>query len=480
MNFISVLFIIFLLSTFFVFNIVPSRLRIVVLLIASYVFYATWSIPFILVILLTTSFDYWMSKIIHQHRLSTKAKLALVSGVLINLLCLGFFKYTNFLLDSSGSLIHLFNFNITLPQHLNIILPLGISFYTFEALSYLIDVYRGQSPARNFIEYNFYIMYFPHLISGPIIRFNELFMQYRDKIALPPLERLKKGLLLIFLGFVFKVAIADQMAGFVDPVFNAAQNAKPIETWLAALGFTVQIYFDFMGYTHIARGTSLLFNLELPLNFNHPYVATSISDFWHRWHISLSRWIRDYLYVPLGGSKQNIIKTGLTLVLVMSLAGAWHGAGWPFILWGLYNGLLLAGYHFWKALLPKTIRDKLSSWPIYSALSILITFFAVVIGWVFFRAANLHVAFTILNNMFDVKGIHEEINLSIKDMNFFSIATMGYLLFLCFSGPWIVQQIKTLSVKLPYWVKGSAALVLASLTWILSVDVAVPFIYFQF
>lgn len=481
MNFVSKEFFIFLCFTWIIFYALPSRFRLGLLLSASYIFYATWSISFILVILITTTFDYWMSQIIDRNRLSpVKLKLALISGIVLNLSCLCFFKYINFILLTTWNLTELFNIEMTLPHHLNILLPLGISFYTFEALSYLIDVYRGQPPAKNLIQYNFYIMYFPHLISGPIIRFNELACQYQIKIALPSLYRFRKGLVLIILGYLFKICIADQMAGIVEPVFNSAQTVTPLETWIGVLAFTVQIYFDFMGYTHIARGVSLLFNLELPLNFNHPYVASNISDFWHRWHITLSRWIKDYLYIPLGGSRRSLTRICFNLIVVMGIAGAWHGAGWSYIIWGLYHGSLLALYHIWKMLVPVTIRTTLSKVPFYSLLMMFITFLAVVIGWVFFRSSNLETSMTIINHMWNLKSIASEVGLTFHEQNLLSIATIIYLLFLCFSGPWLIKHVKPLAMPLPYWAKASAAFSMGSIAWILAADDVVPFIYFQF
>jgi D-alanyl-lipoteichoic acid acyltransferase DltB (MBOAT superfamily) len=239
---------------------------------------------------------------------------------------------------------------------LKLLLPLGISFYTFEAISYLVDVFRGEAPAETFFDYNFYIMYFPHLISGPIVRYRELSSQMKDGVFLS-LKSVQKGFELIVLGLVFKLLIADTVSGLADTAFQNPSVVTVGQTYLAWAAFTTQIYFDFMGYTHIARGVSLLFNIALPLNFDHPYNAQNISNFWQRWHISLSRWIRDYLYIPLGGSRNGgAARTCFNLLLTMTIAGAWHGAGWAFIIWGAYHGLLLLAYH-----ISSPLRTKVST-----------------------------------------------------------------------------------------------------------------------
>ncbi|MGH2510927.1 MAG: MBOAT family O-acyltransferase, partial [Ktedonobacteraceae bacterium] len=337
MNFVSEMFIVFLLVTWLTFMVIPARLRTVLLTIASYVFYATWSLPFIGVILLTTTVDYFASRFIYDNfRSRRKRKAALLVAITINLLVLGLFKYLNLFLGTNNSLLSLAGIRNPLPPHLDIILPLGISYYTFEAISYVVDVYRGGKPANNLWNYNFYIMYFPHLISGPIIRYGELRKQYNDGLQRPSPDRIALGVELIILGYIFKVAIANNAALIADPVFADPRAASSFAALLGTLAFTTQVYFDFLGYTHIARGVSLLFNIQLPLNFDHPFCATNISNFWQRWQISLSLWIRDYLFIPLGGSRAGHVRTIFNLLLIMAIAGAWHGAGWTYIVWGLF------------------------------------------------------------------------------------------------------------------------------------------------
>ncbi len=485
MNFISSAFVLFLTITFLLFVLAPVRWRKGLLLVASYLFYGTWSIPFIGLILLTTTTDYWFSQFIFKSQTQARRKLFLVLGLTVNLIILGYFKYANFFLETGFqlmNLLHLAPATASAPL-LNILLPLGISFYTFEAISYLSDVYRGKEPARSFLDYNFYIMYFPHLISGPIIRFCELAPQYSQPLRLPTFKRLAQGLELILLGFAFKVLIADRVAPMADEVFAAAAHPDTLETYIGILAFTVQILFDFMGYTHIARGTSLLFNIELPLNFNYPYLASNISDFWQRWHISLSRWIRDYLYFPLGGSRATIVRTCSNLIVTMLIAGAWHGAGWTYIAWGGLHGLLLAGYHFYKHmrdhvlhLKPETIERQLA----YRLLSWGLTFWAIITGWVFFRATDFKTAGILIQKLYSPWLLASDIIRNISTGHFTELVTLVSLLLCCVSGPWVINWIEKLYRPLPIWARVQVACLFLVLCWILTANSIQPFIYFQF
>ena len=476
MNFVSAGFVLFFLTTALAFFYMPSKYRAMFLLAASYLFYATWSVPFIGVILFTTTVDYWLSHVIYNNNSTATRKTALIAGLSINLLVLAFFKYSNFLLDTGHGLAHWAGVPLTLPQYFNIILPLGISFYTFEAIGYLVDVYRGKEPANNWGKYNFYIMYFPHLISGPIIRFSELWPQYAKPLTLPSAERLLKGSELILLGFCFKVLLADQAAQMADPVFANLVKADIYETWIAVLAFTIQIYFDFMGYTHIARGVSLYFNIELPLNFNHPYIANTISNFWERWHISLSRWIRDYLYFPLGGSRCSLPRTCSNLLVTMLLCGAWHGAGWTYILWGGFHGVLLALYHLWKTL-RKDISEAFLNHPIYKLVTVIATFAMAVVGWGIFRAPDLPSALLVTQRMLDVPGfVHKLLETSsLADLPFIIITLTG-----CFLGPRLADMMQHFYRSLPFWLKVQTACFLLALCWVFTSDGVQAFIYFQF
>jgi D-alanyl-lipoteichoic acid acyltransferase DltB (MBOAT superfamily) len=362
-------------------------------------------------------------------------------------------------------------------------LPLGISFYTFEAISYLVDVYRGEAPAESFYQYNFYIMYFPHLISGPIVRYRELSSQVHNGVTLPSIEIVKKGFELIVLGLIFKLIVADSVSNLADPVFASVGTAKVSATYLAWAAFTTQIYFDFMGYTHIARGVSLLFNITLPLNFDHPYNASNVSNFWQRWHISLSRWIRDYLFIPLGGSRLGAARTMTNLLTTMVIAGAWHGAGWPFIVWGAYHGFLLLVYHAIKPLrefVSSKMQNNKHQQNAYAVFSSGLTFFLVSFGWIWFRSASLSSGLEFCGKLTRLSTMWKEVYASCQrgDCTFF--ATLFMLIGLCISGPLVVRISSRLSIDIPYWIKVQVASTALVLCYIFAGEECKPFIYFQF
>lgn len=480
MNFVSTSFIAFLLVLFLLYILAPEKWRKSILLFASYLFYATWSLPFAGVILISTSVDYWMSRLIANSDALARKQFYLVFGIVFNLLILIFFKYTNFFLDTAHGLAAMAGTSLQLPESLNILLPLGISFYTFEAISYLVDVYRGKAIAPNWWNYNFYIMYFPHLISGPIIRFAELLPQFENRLKLPSRKRLANAFELILLGYIFKVFIADQAALIADPVFGEPARFSPFQTLSGVLAFTVQIYFDFMGYTHIARGVSLLFNIELPLNFNHPYLASNISNFWERWHITLSRWVRDYIYIPLGGSRGRATQTIKNLMITMLICGAWHGAGWPFILWGGYHGLLLSVYHVFKDWRKKALPPVFLEHWLYGAISVCLTFVLVMFGWVLFRATDMTSVAIIVKNLLMVPDILSAAGSILASGHLSELATLLILLLACFIGPWVVPPLQALYRPIPYWAKVQFATVIFLLGWIVTSEGLRSFIYFQF
>lgn len=460
-----------------------SRRRKLLLLAASYFFYGTWNIPFIGLILFSTSIDYWLSKAISTSQEVIRKRQLLRLGIVVNLTILAIFKYCNFFVDSINASLHALHLHGTILQHLNLLLPLGISFYTFEAISYLTDVYRGELPARSFADYNFYIMYFPHLISGPIVRYRELADQMRDGISFS-LKSVRKGCELIILGLVYKLLIADTVSGIADPVFQNPYAANITSIYLAWAAFTAQIYFDFMGYTHIARGVSLLFNIELPLNFNHPYNAANISDFWQRWHISLSRWIRDYLYIPLGGSRGSSLRTSFNLLATMTIAGAWHGAGWAFIIWGAYHGLLLLSYHLLEPA-RKHWRNIASSngfaSNIYAWSSTIITFICAAYGWIWFRSADSRAALTMTSKLFRINGLAaEQSHAILQNGDYGAVATFCLLLAVSTGGPLAVRLYDSTFPRLPHWVKVQAATAAFVLCYICAGAESKPFIYFQF
>jgi len=366
------------------------RWRLVWLTAASAFFYACWKWEFLFLILASTSVDYLVAlKVPRLPRSSVARKWLVALSVSVNLGILAYFKYAAFLLDTATDVTHWLGWSVPIPQ-VKAFLPLGISFYTFEAISYVVDVYRGRTkPVRNPLDYAVYILFFPHLVAGPIVRPNEF---------LPQLERPKRfdwprfqaGVQLFLIGLVKKIVIADQVALVVDPVFKSPGAFNSAALWLAVLGYAVQIYCDFSGYTDMALGLAHTLGFKLPNNFNAPYLASSPADFWRRWHISLSRWLRDYLYIPLGGNRKGPVRTMVNQFVTMLLGGLWHGANWTFVVWGAYHGTLLA---------IQRIIPKHWAHPALRPATTLMTFLLVCVGWVIFRAQTLADAGTILKGL---------------------------------------------------------------------------------
>ncbi|MFB2936419.1 MBOAT family protein [Aerosakkonemataceae cyanobacterium BLCC-F154] len=361
------------------------------LLIASLAFYANWNISYLPLLLISISFNYLMSSCIEQAQPNTeKAKIFLWLGICFNLGLLGYYKYANFFVSSLGQILQT---NWQIPQ---IILPLGISFYTFIQIAYLVDSYNGKAKQSNFFTYSIFVSFFPHVIAGPISDNKDVIPQFQKlRNYVFSHKNMAMGLALFILGLAKKVLIGDNIAAWVTPVFNNASQVSFIEAWVGALSYTLQLYFDFSGYSDMAIGLGLMLNINLPINFNSPYKAFSISDFWRRWHITLSNFLRDYLYIPLGGSRRGEIRRYSNLIITMLLGGLWHGAGWTFIIWGVLHGMYLSINHWWKLhgkALPKSL-----GWTI--------TFLAVVVSWVFFRARNAADAWQILQTMIGTKGI---------------------------------------------------------------------------
>jgi alginate O-acetyltransferase complex protein AlgI len=315
------------------------------------------------------------------------------------------------------------------------------------------------------------------------VRYRELEKQIREGLWMPTTERVLKAFELIVLGLVFKVIIADTASGLVDPVFANVGASTATQIWLAWAGFTTQIYFDFMGYTHIARGVSLLFNIELPLNFDHPYNAPNISNFWQRWHITLSRWIRDYLFIPLGGSRATQLRTATNLLLTMTIAGAWHGAAWTFIIWGAYHGLLLLLYHITKAVrqsFAATIARSAIGNKSYSAICTTLTFLAVSFGWIWFRSPDCQTGVNFVGKLFRFGSLYREVSAHLGVGDFEFIITFATLILCCTLGPWLVRVTDAIRIEVPYWIKVQVATAAMVLCYIFAGAASKPFIYFQF
>jgi alginate O-acetyltransferase complex protein AlgI len=358
------------------------------LLIVSYLFYMSWSIPCGLLIFATSLVDYFVGLGLERIENHRKRKLLLVISIIANLGVLGFFKYTNFLLDNAWSGLSLLGFQV--PRwHYDIILPAGISFFTFQSMTYTIETYRRRLPAcHNLRDFLLFVVFFPQLLAGPINRAADLLPQFARRVR-AGLQDFEAGLAQFGLGAVKKLVLSDQIASHVDLIFTAPGNYDGFTLLLGALGYAVQIYCDFSGYSDMAIGCARMMGFRFMENFQMPYSATSITEFWRRWHISLSSWFRDYLYIPLGGSRKGDYRTYFNLLLTMLLCGLWHGASWNFVFWGGINGVALAIHRAWTvAGMPERIQSVTGLTHVWNLISRVLTLTIVVFGWVFFRAQS--------------------------------------------------------------------------------------------
>jgi len=443
----------------------PRGLRKYILLAASYFFYMSFIPKFILLLLSLTAIDYTAARWIARTQSPRSRKVALVISLAANLGLLGFFKYYNFFAANIAQLFH----KPADAFALSIILPLGISFHTFQSMSYVIDVYRReQEPITNPIDYALFISFFPQLVAGPIVRAREFFGDlYHWKR--PSSDDILRGLLLLLLGLAKKMVMADQFAQIANGYFaDVSKHSGMVPAWSAVIAFGIQIYFDFSGYTDMAIGMAKLLGFHFPLNFRRPYLASSITDFWHRWHMSLSRWLRDYLYIPLGGNRNGRLQTYRNLMLTMLLGGLWHGASWNFVVWGGYHGTLLSLERLFRR---KNAPEGSSFTALYPVQAV-ITFALVMIGWVFFRAATFHDSLSVLHQMFFEPHGRQLIPVWLK---YLALVTLLLALF---------EEKKEWFEKIalgPAWAYGAVcAILLLSVELIGYTEAAVPFVYFQF
>ena len=351
--------------------------RNLLIVAGSWVFYGWWNYRFLALLIFSGCFDFCLGRWLGSTVDDRKRKALVVMSVVANLSLLGFFKYYDFFVGSMNALLA--RMHVAVPLHaLGIILPVGISFYTFQSLSYVIDVYRRQvAPTPNLLQYLAYVSFFPQLVAGPIQRGHHLLPQLQQTLNIRP-EMLAEGLWLIIWGLCKKVVIADNLAPLVEMVFDNPAIAGPV-IGLGALAFAFQIYGDFSGYSDVARGLAKMLGFDLAENFNLPYFATDLREFWRRWHISLSTWLRDYLYISLGGNREGSRRTAVNVLITMLLGGLWHGAAWNFILWGGWHGLGLLVTRWWQRRFP----GRLPAW-----LSLPATFLFVLYGWLLFRAGS--------------------------------------------------------------------------------------------
>ena len=379
----------------------PKKLSWIMLLLASYYFYISWNVELIYLIVFTTLISWVCAMLIERSQKRTVRKLFLVLTLVTSLGVLFFYKYFNFLSDSVVETLKIFGIGAN-PFHLDLILPVGISFYTFQTLSYVIDVYRGDiKTERNFFFYALYVSFFPQLVAGPIERPDNLIPQLHKRPA-PSWKNTCSGLRIMLIGFFKKVVVADLLATYVNAVYNDAPNATGLGVLIATMLFAVQIYCDFAGYTDIAIGCAKIMGIDLMQNFNRPYIAESIQDFWRRWHISLSTWFKDYIYIPLGGSRCSRWVSMRNVMIVFAVSGLWHGAAWTFVIWGVLHGLYQVVGKLLKPLREKVLdgmhvaRDGKG----LQMFRRLVTFGLVCFAWIFFRANSMADAMLLIRKLF--------------------------------------------------------------------------------
>ena len=459
------------------------------LLIASYIFYAAWNPPFILLLWLSTVVDFFVGRALYNQENKYKRRLLLVVSLIGNLGMLCFFKYGGFLLENFTHLVNALGANYH-PAKPNIILPAGISFYTFTTLCYTIDMYKRKSkPVKSMLDFSLFVTFFPHLVAGPIVRPPQLVPQF-ETARKTTQKQLLQGLFLVSLGLFMKVVLADSMlSGSANEVFNSHDRLSTLDAWMGVLAFSGQIFLDFAGYSTCAIGVASCLGFVLPENFLYPYAAIGFSDFWRRWHITLSSWLRDYLYIPLGGNRHGKFRTYISLMITMLLGGLWHGANWTFVVWGALHGFYLWIEKFIKDVrkvpLPLAVTaegikeghgtDLIRSKTFANFMLAMVTFFFINVTWVFFRAPDFTSAWRMLTSMFS----------PVKDgavlLTTLSIIKVSVIIVLMVSFHWVMRNTRVLNVteKIPWWLLGMIwSVLLLLLIW--SEESSSSFIYFQF
>lgn len=485
----------------------PKRFRNILLLLASYYFYI-FSVPkYILLLILSTITTYFIGLFIEKNTSLVKKRRWLYAGVVLLISLLILFKYYNFFAGVVMTMLSFIGFK-TPYIGVNILLPIGISFYLFQAISYLVDIYKNKIKAeRNLIDYSLYLAFFPQVLAGPIARAGDLIPQFKKQYKFD-YARVVNGLRTILIGLFKKIVIADTLSIYVNAVFDSLQlgNYHGGTLLLAVLLFTIQIYCDFSGYSDIAAGSAKVLGFGLAENFNTPYLSASISEFWSRWHISLSTWFRDYLYIPLGGNRKGFVRKCLNIMVVFILSGLWHGAGWTYVIWGALHGLYRVVEELWRKVVKRRIEySHIFICTIHKIFNVVLTFILVSFAWIFFRANTLTDAAYVVNNMFKPEAvrqtfdnIHVILNSALfdaKSLRYFIMSTMVIsVLFLIFSdlrdrhdvsGGVVHRQtnvFKGLSTLLR-WSLYIAILVLIIIYWLIQNGLSVQsgqFIYFKF
>lgn len=445
-----------------------KRFQLIFLFSASLFFYAYWSHTHVFLLLFTVVLDFYIGQLLFKCQDDRKRKALLLTSVIANLSVLGFFKYYNFFIGSVNGALSYFGSNTGLP-HLDLVLPIGISFYTFQSMSYVIDVYRRSASSHgSLLEFSSYVTLFPHQISGPLVRHNTIVPQLESaKTYIFSNSNFWKGICFFVFGLSKKMLIADRVAEAIDPIIANIPVASNLEAFFAMLGYTVQLYFDFSGYSDMAVGLGLMMNIQFPANFNSPYKSRSITEFWKRWHITLSSWLRDYLYISLGGNRKGTLFTYRNLLLTMAIGGLWHGANWTFVVWGVMHGGALA--------LERLCKDRNIDLIKFSPLKWAFTFLFISVAWVFFRANSLHDASMWLAKVFSWQGSYDTgitlMPIKYRD-KFYSICLIGLVSSMWAKNTWQMKFKPSLSMA------GIVALLFV--ICLMYMGEQSPFLYFQF
>ncbi len=462
MIFSSVDFLLFFIGLIVALWCVPKGFHAWVLLVFSYAFYAVWDVRFLLLLAFVSWVGHACGLVIERNHLhAQKRNTALWLGIISMLLVLGYFKYANFFIDNAAALL-----NVQV-ESLDIILPVGLSFFTFQVISYLVDVWRGDIRAcSSKKEFFLYVAFFPQLVAGPIVRATDFLPQLKQHVGVN-WDYIYLGTQIFALGFIQKVFIADRLAMFCDPVFAQPAFYDAATLWLSLTAYAVQIFCDFSGYSHMAIGIALVLGFKLPENFRMPYLATSVAEFWHRWHISLSSWLRDYLYIPLGGSRVSAPRVYANLMITMLLGGLWHGASWNFVLWGAMHGLALCLHRVWKS-----IGGNMPALPAWGLCLLFI-----LLTWIPFRCADFETSLFYFSGLFSGEGIRWMMPQAVGLLLLVALIHIVMAYKQQDIGAWHVElpvseKEKLLHIAVWFW------LVMALLVW--SPTHSSPFIYFQF
>lgn len=470
MSFNSLAFLVFISLFLLLWQFVKGKhnLKYLCLILSSFLFYGWWDWRFLFLIIFSGLVDFFAAKLIDKHR--NRGRIILIFSLFVNLSCLSVFKYSVFLAEQIENLLLLLSLNVSIKDNLpafTYILPVGISFYTFQSISYTVDVYKNKlKPTPNILHFFSYLVMFPQLVAGPIVRAKDFLQQLARQREVTPLA-FWNGIKLILLGYYQKTVLADNLGVFVNRAFAGIDNGNGIYWWVVMGCFAFQIYFDFSGYSQIARGLAKLMGYHFRMNFNHPYLSVSMRDFWSRWHISLSTWFRDYVYIPLGGNKKGRLRSHINMWITMLLSGLWHGAAINFVLWGAYHAFALSA----ERVIGKTF--KISGYRKWRILRWTATMIVVLIGWVLFRAATFEQFTTIIKGMFYPDFNIQFLTTNLNLMIFIALALLYE------GGYFLSKQVSLIPKdKIPYFDSIKFAIILVCILFLRGPEQ--EFIYFQF